>query len=83
MYRQKIPPELLSVIFSDVQKSAKNRLEKKWLPIFMSTPQFKKRHADCSELEIRRATIKVCVFGEGNHCTFMHHRLWNSFAWQN
>jgi len=59
MYGQKILPLLSSPIFSDVKKCARDRLEKKWIPIFMRSPEFRKRHAYWGDG--RRASIRVCV----------------------
>jgi len=58
-YGHKIPPQLSSTIFSDVQKCARDRLEKKWIPIFMRSPEFRKRHADLYDLDDK--IRKVCV----------------------
>jgi len=52
-YGQKIPPQLSSTIFSDVQKCARDRLEEKWIPIFMRSLEFRKRHADLYDLDDR------------------------------
>lgn len=44
VYGQRVPPRPSSAILIEAQKHVKARLEKKWLPMFLGTPEFKQRH---------------------------------------
>ena len=44
VYGQRVPPRPSSAILIEAQKFVKARLEKKWLPMFLETPEFKRRH---------------------------------------
>ena len=44
VYGQRVPPRPSSAILIEAQKHVKARLEKKWLPMYLVTPEFKQRH---------------------------------------
>ena len=60
MYGEKILLlQHLSDVLREVQMYARDRLEKKWLPEFLETPEFKKRHSVKRQTNNRRSSIKV------------------------
>jgi len=44
VYGQRLPPRPSSAVFREAQKYVRARLEKKWLPMFLETLEFKQRH---------------------------------------
>ena len=67
MYGQRLPPRPSSAVFREAQKYVRARLEKKWLPMFLETPEFKQRHMACRQGEGRRSSVssaagtRVCI----------------------
>lgn len=44
IYGQRLSPRPSSAVLIEAQKHVKARLEKKWLPMFLETPEYKRRH---------------------------------------
>jgi len=59
MYGGKIPLRHLSDVLREVQMYARGRLENKWLPEFLETPEFKKRHPVKRQMNDRRSSTRV------------------------
>jgi len=59
MYGEKVQLQHLSDVLREVQMYARDRLENKWLPEFLESSEFKKRHLAKMQISNKRTSIKV------------------------
>ena len=58
VYGQRLPPRPSSAVFREAQKFVKARLEKKWLPMFQETPEFKQRNLSTRRGDNRKISVQ-------------------------